>query len=195
MNCSNCSTTINPDDYEDGRCSYCHEPAEYQKGYQDAIRHIYPVAGLQIVNPLDVDHAILAVANLRKDSEGLKATIKTLREELKFEREYAQNLYDWTTSENETPILAGIYVMIKERIMAEVLHTPEWSQTPPTKTGLYWMWVGDEDHVPIPLNIGSNDQGAWIMPGQYGMERATFFGAYPDSWWMPVQEPSLPNSM
>lgn len=69
----------------------------------------------------------------------------------------------------------------------------DWTQTPPSQSGDYWWWNGDEDSRPILVSIGiSLPSGeCFAQIGQYGWNQAqpvTQMGGY----WMLEEGPELP---
>jgi hypothetical protein len=70
----------------------------------------------------------------------------------------------------------------------------EWTQTPPSETGIYWLWQGDEDSAPIPVQVYSNDQGTHVAPGQYGWTRWQTIDELANSLWAPCNPPSDPRA-
>lgn len=74
---------------------------------------------------------------------------------------------------------------------------PQWTQTPPTESGLYWIWPGDPDGAPFPVNVmWSGTSGKCFLPmGQWGWTDAQDVDSedLAGSWWMPLHEPLPPT--
>ncbi len=71
-----------------------------------------------------------------------------------------------------------------------------WTQTPPTESGLYWLWGGDpDDSPPFPVTVmrGGSPDHCWIAPGQWGWNHAQDFDQWENAWWKPCNSPSLPT--
>lgn len=67
-----------------------------------------------------------------------------------------------------------------------------WTQTPPTETGVYWLWQGEEDSGAVPVQVYGNGHDSWVAPGQHGWTRAQTMDELENCWWMPCQAPELP---
>lgn len=83
---------------------------------------------------------------------------------------------------------------------AEVEHSnrnrKRWSQSEPTKQGLYWHWSGDNDDAPIVLSVlksGTNKK-CFVSTGQYGINKAIFCSEY-GGWWAICAQPKLPENV
>lgn len=69
----------------------------------------------------------------------------------------------------------------------------EWTRTPPTTFGHWWWWDGDEDHLPVVLDLNISILGQAYAPGgAHPYEDDTpvdLFGG----WWAPLTPPALPR--
>lgn len=69
-----------------------------------------------------------------------------------------------------------------------------WTETAPTKQGLYWHWSGSHDDAPIVLSViysGTNEQ-CFVSAGQYGIKTAIYCESY-GGWWAECTPPELPE--
>jgi hypothetical protein len=69
-----------------------------------------------------------------------------------------------------------------------------WTENYPDASGLYWWWNGDEDSLPVPVNIAysATDNSYFATIGQHGWnayQPVTDMGGF----WMRLEEPSAPN--
>lgn len=70
----------------------------------------------------------------------------------------------------------------------------QWSQTPPSQSGFYWHWNGDEDSAVLPLTVmysGASGK-CFVSIGQYGITEAVDCDQY-GGWWAELKEPNAPT--
>lgn len=70
-----------------------------------------------------------------------------------------------------------------------------WTQDEPKEQGSYWMWDGDDESLPIHVEVmWSGHEGRCFVPrGQWGWTEPQSMDDLEGYWWSPLTPPPLPN--
>lgn len=74
------------------------------------------------------------------------------------------------------------------------MSTNKWTKNAPTQSGLYWWWSGDEDHLPLVVDImwSGTDNSYFTPAGQHGWMSFQPVDEM-EGWWMAIDYPALPE--
>jgi hypothetical protein len=67
-----------------------------------------------------------------------------------------------------------------------------WSQTPPACFGDFWWWDGDEEHLPVALDVHVEMDGVFYASGNHGFEESMEVGML-GGWWHALRAPEIPR--
>ena len=70
-----------------------------------------------------------------------------------------------------------------------------WTRAEPTEQGAYWMWDGDEESLPIHVEVlwSGHDGRCFVPSGQWGWTEPQSMDDLDGHWWSPLTPPPLPN--
>lgn len=71
----------------------------------------------------------------------------------------------------------------------------EWTKDLPTESGSYWHWNGDEDSMPIHMEVmwSGTSNSCFAPAGQWGWNRPQELSEM-GGWWMPMETPPPPQT-